>query len=286
MSPDTLAVVVRAMLFIALFQAVGATLFAATFAGALRCRPERIRSHARTVAVIAMILVIVHLVLQVSRMSGSFRGLADFSLYGVVLASPIGTAHVLQWAGLALVAVGIGSANLMARGLAAAGAVATLAAFLLVGHTAGLASQPLPGLLLLAHLLVVAFWFGSLWPLRELVRREPRQIAGQILRRFSLVATWLVPLIAVAGVVLALLVASGIPDVQRPYTRLLLGKVTGFVLLMGIASWNKWRLVPALERGEARTGSRLEASLSVERLLIALVLAVTAVMTSLHSPHD
>lgn len=285
MNPDTLAVLVRAALFVALFQAVGTVLFLVLFGRMAGQGAESTARHARTMALLAMGLVIVHLALQAARMTGSLDSLGDFALHAEVLASPFGSAHVLQFLGLGFVAVGAGSTRPLARAASVAGACVTLGAFLLVGHTSALTSRWVAGLLLLLHLGVVAFWFGSLWPLRELVRKASAEIAGRELRRYSAVATALVPLIAAAGLVLALRVASGVPDAELPYTRLLMGKIAGFALLMGLASWNKWRLVPALERGEARAARQLERSLSMELVLIAMVLCATAVMTSWYSPH-
>src|SRR2546430_13229115 len=49
--------------------------------------------------------------------------------------------------------------------------------------------------LLLVHLMLAAFWFGSLWPLRQLCALEPRAQAARVIEAFSSGALWLVPLI-------------------------------------------------------------------------------------------
>jgi putative copper resistance protein D len=42
------------------------------------------------------------------------------------------------------------------------------------------------------------------------------------------------------------------------------------------AAWNRWRLVPALERGQGEAGSRLARSIALEAVLAALVLLAAA----------
>jgi putative copper resistance protein D len=71
---------------------------------------------------------------------------------------------------------------------------------------------------------------------------------------------------------------------RDPYGESLLAKIAGFMVLMGLAAANKWRLGPALTRGAVQSGLRFRRSLVAEYVLIVAVLAVTAVMTSWFSP--
>jgi putative copper export protein len=54
-----------------------------------------------------------------------------------------------------------------------------------------------------------------------------------------------------------------------------------FAVLMGLAALNKWRYGPACAAGEARAFRR---TVIVEYVLVCLVLAVTATMTTFYSP--
>jgi putative copper resistance protein D len=54
--------------------------------------------------------------------------------------------------------------------------------------------------------------------------------------------------------------------------------------LLGFAAWNKLRLTPALLHNQPAAARRLCRSLTVEYLIIAMVLGITAVMTGLYSP--
>lgn len=135
--------------------------------------------------------------------------------------------------------------------------------------------------LLLLHLLVVAFWFGSLLPLWIVSKREPLAVTASVLNRFSRLATWLVPLIALAGLIMAGLIARGVPPLIEPYGALLLTKLVAFAALMGLAALNKWRLVPTIEATPVQSLSALRCSMLAEICLIVGVLAVTATMTTL-----
>jgi putative copper export protein len=53
---------------------------------------------------------------------------------------------------------------------------------------------------------------------------------------------------------------------------------------MGLAAANKWRLGPALVHGPVQSGRWFRRSVAAEYVLIAAVLTITAVMTSLFSP--
>lgn len=157
-------------------------------------------------------------------------------------------------------------------------------AFPLTGHTSIHPRRIVLAPLLAVHLLVVAFWFGSLLPLWSVSKRESLDVAVRILQRFSTCATWLVPLIAIAGLAMAFLLVSGVPNVREPYGLLLATKFSGFSILMVVAALNKWRLVPAIEAGLTGSRGALRRSMMLEFLLIIGVLAATAVMTALFSP--
>jgi putative copper resistance protein D len=73
---------------------------------------------------------------------------------------------------------------------------------------------------------------------------------------------------------------------RRPYGLLLRAKLGLFALLMVLAAVNRWRLTPALAASVAPARSALRRSIVAEYLLITVVLAVTAMLTTLYSPDD
>jgi putative copper export protein len=83
---------------------------------------------------------------------------------------------------------------------------------------------------------------------------------------------------------MALLLVPALAVLATPYGELLIAKLIGFALLMGLAAANKWRFGPAIARGEARAAHLFRRSVVSEYVLIIAVLAITAVMTTFFSP--
>ena len=278
---DVASVALRALSLLLLLQALGIALFSATFGPAIPASLARTRRAGQTLAVTAMIAVTAHYVLEAGRMAGEISGVLDLSLQRTLWDSSNGAAFASRLAGLILVLAGLTGAW---RPIVFLGAILASMSFALTGHTAVHTHRGLLAALLTLHVLIVAFWFGALWPLAVASLRETSAGASRVIERFTAMATWLVPLILVAGAVMAALLLPSVSALREPYGRLLLSKVVGFALLMGLAAANKWRLGPALASAGDRAGRRFRRSLAAEFVLIAAVLTITTVMTSLFSP--
>jgi putative copper export protein len=90
-----------------------------------------------------------------------------------------------------------------------------------------------------------------------------------------------VPLILLAGIGLTAVLVPSLSTFRQPYGQLLLVKVGLFAVLMAMASLNKWRFGPACAQGDTAAFKR---TVLIEYVLICLVLAVTATMTTFYSP--
>jgi putative copper export protein len=280
-TPDVLSVTVRALAFIALFQAIGAAFFLAGFARQLAISFVDIRRLALIAASCGVFLVFTHLTLDAARMAGDYSGLWDRELQQLAWSSGSGWAQLTQVAGLLLV---LAALRRSAHWYASLGGAIALAGFLLTGHTSAHALRAVLAPLLGLHLLIVAGWFGALAPLLIVIRKEAKPMVALIVARYSAIAGLLVPLIALAGLSMAWLLTGSLTVLRRPYGELLMVKLILFSLLMALAAWNKWRLTPALALGEARAAVALQRSIIAEIILIAVVLSVTAALTSLYSP--
>jgi putative copper export protein len=283
-SADGVSVALRALGFIALFQAVGATLFAAGFARLLTVTAPALRRFGMHMAWLAALLVAAQFALEPARMAGEWAGLRDTSLRALALHSRLAMACACKLAGLVIVLLGLTARHGHGARVALAGALITLGGFLLVGHTAAHPQRGWLAPLLLLHLLVLAFWFGSLWPLWQISRDEPTAVAADIVTRFSARAVVLVPMMFLAGVAMAALLLPDAAALQSRYGRLLLTKTSAFALLMGLAAMNKWRLGPALRQGHVAAGRRFRMALLLEAALLAATVGVTAALTLLYSP--
>lgn len=284
MSPDTVSIIVRCVSFILLFQAVGASLFVVRFKPLANTQIALHRLIVTT-AFSAMMVIGIHGLLEAARMTGEFSGALDQSLQRMAWTSASGLSHELQIVGLLVIVIAEEKAHQLRVTLTCIGSAMSLASFLLIGHTSVSSWRAALAPLLLIHLFIVAFWFGSLLPLWIVVRREAIATAANVLVQFSKLAGKSVPLIAIAGLVMTLLIAKGVPPLNKPYGALILTKLGGFIVLMGFAAWNRWRLVPALEGNRSHTISALQRSILMEFALIICILSVTAVMTTFFSPN-
>jgi copper resistance protein D len=281
---DVLSVVVRALSFVLLFQAAGVAIFVALFGRRLASSRGAALRLGQGAALAAIMLVAAHYALEAARMAGELSGMWDRALQEMVWHSSNRAALLCRLAGLLLIAIGLQVASPRSMIVAVGGAVLATGAFTLTGHTSVNVHRGALAMLLMLHLLVVAFWFGALWPLYLASLRETPARASDIIERFTTVATWLVPVILLAGIVMAVLLLPDISALSEPYGELLIAKVVGFAVLMGLAAANKWRLAPALVHGPAQSGRWFRRSVAAEYVLIAAVLSITAVMTSCFSP--
>jgi putative copper export protein len=200
---DIVALALRGLAFAATLQAAGGPIFLALFGPALTQAELPVRQCALRAAVAGLILVGLHALVEPARMTGELRGMLDPAMHGLLLRSDAGTTLAVRVAGLLLICVGLLASRRPVNTLALIGAFLTVSSFALMGHTVASDWRWLLALLLIIHLLAVAFWFGSLSPLMIVTRREPLVSAGRLVALFSRWAVRLVPLILIAGIAMA-----------------------------------------------------------------------------------
>ena len=281
---DGLWLALRAAGLVLTLQAAGAELFLAGFRTRLERCAVPLQRHARRLAAAALLVCVAQCAAEIAHMAGEWSGLTDPALLRLLTVSSAGIALLVRVAAAALLLATAGRSSALARGLAVAGSVALPLSFVLTGHTSVAPARMWLAVLLLVHVAVAAFWFGSLWPLRRIAVAEPPARAAQAVAAFSRVGIWLVPLIPLAGLGMALLLLPDLAALATPYGRLLCVKVALFALLMLLAGLNRLRLAPDMARGVAAAFGAFRRSVLLEWLLIALTLAVTAALTGLYSP--
>lgn len=274
---DLWAVLLRTGSLLVLFQAAGAAVFAAWQGAALSASAASIGALPARSARLAMALVLAEGILMPARMAGELAGLFDPALLRLTLLSAGGAAWLLRLAGLALMAAGRSRLTL-------AGALLALTSFTLAGHTSTHPWRWLLAALLVMHVTAVSFWLGSLQPLILVLKKETAVRAGEVICRFSRCAGWVVAALFLAALGMAAALLSGPAALLTPYGALLLTKLAGFIGLLGLASLNRWHLAPAIAGGERRAAAAFMRVVRLEQLLIALVLLVTALMTTGFSP--
>jgi putative copper export protein len=282
--PDALSAALRAVSFTLLLNAAGIPIFLTAFGHLMPGSLSVVRKLGWTLAISAMMFVAAHQVLEAARMAGEMSGVLDPAMQKMALESRAGTVFAARLVGLALVAIGLRRRAGSPPGpptVALLGTVLTITSFTLQGHTTTTPHRAAAAALIILHLLVVAFWLGALWPLYVAVKKEPPAIAARVIDRFSVTATWLVPLILLAGIGLTAILVPSLDTFRQPYGQLLLAKVAGFAVLLAMASLNKWSFGPACAAGNT---SAFERTVIVEFILISIVLTATAILTMFYSP--
>lgn len=285
MTVDAISALVRALSFIAMLQAAGIAIFIAVFGRHLERSAQGIARLGVGSAIAGAVLVVVHYLLEAGRMAGALSGVLDTSLQSIVLDSPLSTVAGLRLLGLLAIASTLRSEAGFARLASLVGTLCVVVSFAFMGHTADEARGRWLGVALVLHLLAVAFWFGGLAPLYRVSKLEAGRCTERVVTQFSLLATWIVPALFVCGLLLSVAILGRFSALAEPYGRLLLAKVAGFSLLMGLAALNKWRYGPRLE-SSTDANAAFRRSVAAEYLLVCGVLIATAVMTTFFSPSE
>ncbi len=280
---DSLVVVLRTAIFISLLQSAGVALFISLFNRHLTISKTPIYLLGKISALSGATFILVRYLLEPIRLTGSLSGFLDFSLHEFLITSNFGFAQFLKLLGTIIVGASFLQSSRLSRMAGIVGACFIAASFSLMGHVAASEQQWVLAILLTIHLLLAAFWFGALIPL-HLVCSQEKLIAAKLVKHFSKIASFTVPLIPCAGLGIALILLPSLTSLKTPYGIFLTSKIIGFSALMGIAAFNKFKLGPSLSIENHHSISIFKRAISLEILLIIIVLCITATMTTLYSP--
>jgi putative copper export protein len=162
-------------------------------------------------------------------------------------------------------------------------AILPLLGFAFSGHAAALG--PGQGLVAVLHVSVAAWWFGSLHFLRERCAHAGFAQLVALVTRFSAIAFILAGTLVAAGLVLILILVDFSSDPWlTPYGWILGAKLSVVGAVLAIAGYNRLKLTPRLLAGDPTAASALRSSITAEVTLIAVVLAITAILTTYSAP--
>lgn len=287
--------VVQGIAYLALLAAVGLAIF--NLIAGDWSRDSRLIGALALVAVVAHILLI-----PLTEINAEGKGLStlfhgetwsgDASDHPLVAAIVVSIGLGVMWAG---VAYRFGRDDLPGRwnwlrpAAIVAGAGMALFSMSLVGHTQSV--EPTPGMVGsdLVHGIATATWFGGLIGLALWLRRTGRtdpQGAARMVGRFSVVAGIVFLVAASTGAYMAFQIVGSLDALlETTYGRLLIAKVTVLLVPFGLAAWNRFALVPAVERqpDAASAWRRLRASIMGETVALVVVIAITGFLV-LQSP--
>ena len=220
-----------------------------------------------------------------ARMAGSASAAFDPPIIATVL-SATEFGHVWCWHALFTVLLIVSAVFAPPRpALALIWAALGLASLGWVGHAAGGNGWPGFGREVnqSVHLLAAGLWLGGLLPLSCLLRQasdgqdDEGMVTRQVLSAFSHMGYVAVAAIAITGVVNTLILAGSLDALSgSDYGRLLSLKILLYLVMVGIALRNRFRLMPRLAAGHASAGRRLYRSVLIEQALGLSILAAVS----------
>ena len=143
------------------------------------------------------------------------------------------------------------------------------------GHAATASPQWLTRPSLVLHGICVAYWAGALAPLAVMARRRNNALP-RVLNRFSAVAVPGVGLLALSGLVLAVIQVEHFSAlIETRYGIILLAKLALVALLLMLAALNRFYLTPFVVADYKNTDP-LRASIMLECLLMLAIFAVVS----------
>ena len=258
--------------------------------------PERLRlalsPAARRLAVIAsfaaLITAILWLQLEAASMAGDLSAALDASVIDAVLTD---TAFGHAWAAHCVLAAALAGAVLLRPrdrwGPAALAAGALLASLGLIGHAAmqSGAEGVLHRLNHAAHLLAGGAWLGGLivfaMCLRAFGRDDLKREAMEAMMGFSFWGQLIVAVVVLTGMA-DIAMISGHPPIPPTtlYRALLVAKIVLVMIMIALALFNRFVLVPRLKPG-ARALAALRSTCMGEVALGCLVVALVSVFALL-----
>lgn len=186
--------------------------------------------------------------------------------------------------GLAALAVGSRFASgALRQVLIPYGVLVAAGSFALTGHTAVGDPRWLVATGTVVHVVVAAVWVGGLVAVGIVLASSHTDIPSKtaVVSRFSGVALIAVGALWASGVVSAWwTVGSWTNLVDSPYGRILGVKLALVAVTMGIAAWNRWRLLPAVtgDTADERKRTLLTRSVRSEIVVLAAVVLATSVL--------
>ncbi|MCW8995768.1 MAG: CopD family protein [Psychromonas sp.] len=153
--------------------------------------------------------------------------------------------------------------------------------FTSIGHSADIGG--VAKWLLAFHILTVSWWIGALYPLWLSCRLLQPPALYKLMNLFGEIAMFMVGLLIVCGITLLFLfLASPLELFTTTYGQAMLLKLIFVVTILFIAAYHKYHLVEEVQQTAGI--KKLQKSLINEMLIAVLILAVSAVLSSVLGP--
>ena len=157
-----------------------------------------------------------------------------------------------------------------------------------IGHAA--TDGPLHQASQLVHLLAAGAWLGGLVPLERVLRaglhnEKSAARASAVLQRFSTMGIVAVLAILASGIANGLFEVGFSLDLAKDYDRLFVVKLVLFLAMVGVALFNRLRLMPRLaDRSDGVVLRRFVFTVAIEQAL-GLAALLAASLLGMSDPH-
>ena len=237
-------------------------------------------------AIVTLLSALAILAAQTGLMSGEWRNIAEPAIWRAVLQTGFGQAWCLQLAAALLACLSLAAKGVAGQRLLLLCGLVQLGGLALVGHAAMLDGWPgaLQRFNQAIHLTGAAFWAGGLLPLLWLMRdaRQPllRDDAIRTMMRFSRYGHLAVALTLLSGIINTAFIVGWPWPANNDYRQWLLVKIGLVALMVGIALFNRYWLVPRFTQpgGGAQQGFVRTTQLEIAAALL-VVITVSAFAT-------
>ena len=289
MSLSALYILCRWLHFAAVMLLAGSAFYSALLS------PRRYKAHLSqrlhplmlASSVVALISAVALLAAQTGLMSGDWRNIADIDTWQAVLGTGFGKAWRWQMILPLLACAAFLLRDAWRQPLLLLLGLAQLSGLAFIGHAAMLEgwSGGLQRANHALHLISSAFWVGGLLPLL-LLMADARHIALRTdairtMMRFSRYGHLAVALAIFTGILNALMILGWPLDSFALYSQLLLVKILLVGLMVAIALFNRYWLVPHFRRAGERAQQAFIRMTQAEILTGALVLVLVSLFATL-----
>jgi putative copper resistance protein D len=274
------AILSKLILYIGIGGSTGLLITQIAFTDLVSPFSDRLRLQVALLAVLALVACVLGFMLRGAALTGGADGMIDPEMLGLLWQTSVGDVLVLRITGAILIIVGV-FIPFVGQWIALAGGLLALWSFAQIGHIPGL--EPIGvRLLLLLHLLGVAFWIGILGPLRTLsLRQGYLSNAAKLGHRFGQMASVIVPAMILAGLIMAWMLLGDVRALTTTgYGQTLLIKIALVGVVLTLAAANKLRFVPAMQAGDDKAARHLARSIEIVTTVILMVIVATATLTS------
>jgi copper resistance protein D len=282
---DIAAALAKAVIYAATLGAAG-TIFFTAYGGALLRDNQRVTIR-RLIAILAVVGIAasgLRILLLGGSMAGEAAGMLDTAFMSMIMGGGEGRATCLRTAGLLLALFAL-SKKPAFQAPSVMGAIIAATSFAWVGHVHGLSPNTAPSLLLGLHLLCAAFWLGALPPLWLISASGNEQQTAAAAARFGKLALRVVALLVAAGASLLWMFIGAAGEFwSSGYGISMAIKLLAVACILSAAAWNKLALTPKLLTRQPGATVSFRRSVSAEIFLGALILTITAALTSLSGP--